>query len=108
MGTDSHTANEPTLQDRLRDKDAIVISGLFHCAPVMREAADRIDQLERERAEVRAALAGEDFASLPSDFTTVRMAHTIRSERDKFLWQVRDTCARAEKAESARKDAPRD
>lgn len=37
--------------DMLRDRDAIVIGGLFHAIPVMREAASEIEQL-------RAALLG--------------------------------------------------
>ena len=61
---------------------------------------DHARQLERELAEIRDALAGTDYASLPSDFPTVRMAHTIRADHDKFLQQVRDTCVRAEKAEA--------
>lgn len=60
---------------------------------------DLARQLERELAAIREALTGEDYASLPSDIPTVRMAHEIRSDRDKFLQQVRDTCSRAEKAE---------
>ena len=64
---------------------------------------DDYAELERELAEIRAALAGTDYASLPSDFPTVRMAHTIRADHDKFLQQVRDTCVRAEKAETMSK-----
>ena len=59
---------------------------------------DDYAELERELAEIRDALAGTDYASLPSYFPTVRMAHTIRADHDKFLQQVRDTCVRAEKA----------
>jgi hypothetical protein len=33
---------------QLRDAKAIQLSGLFHCVPVMRTAADRIEELERE------------------------------------------------------------
>ena len=66
---------------------------------------------QEELASIRDALAGQDYASLPSDFPTVRMAHTIRADHDKFMQQVRDTCKRAEKAEALaeqfRKDAER-
>ena len=67
------------------------------------KAEERADKAERELAEIRDALAGTDYASLPSDFPTVRMAHTIRADHDKFLQQVRDTCGRAEKAEAMSK-----
>ena len=67
------------------------------------KAEERADKAERELAEIRDALAGTDYASLPSDFPTVRMAHTIRADHDKFLQQVRDTCVRAEKAETMSK-----
>lgn len=33
---------------QLRDREAIQLSGLFHCVPVMRVAAERIEELERE------------------------------------------------------------
>lgn len=78
-----------------------------HCAQFMVKAADMIDFLQsalkraqEELASIRDALAGQDYASLPSDFPTVRMAHTIRADHDKFMQQVRDTCKRAEKAEA--------
>jgi len=54
--------------------------------------------LRAELADIRAELAGGDSASLPNGYTTTQMARTIRAERDKFMWQVRDTCVRAEKA----------
>jgi hypothetical protein len=56
--------------------------------------------LRAELADIRAELAGGDAAALPNDYTTTQMARTIRTERDKFMWQVRDTCTRAEKAEA--------
>lgn len=59
-----------------------------------------LNEARRELAEIRDALAGADYASLPSDFPTARMAHTIRADHDKFRQQVKDTCARAEKAEA--------
>lgn len=31
--------------NRLRDRDAVVLSGLFHAIPVMREAASEIERL---------------------------------------------------------------
>lgn len=66
------------------------------------------DAARQELVQIREALAGQDYASLPSDLPTVRMAHDIRVERDKFMWQVRDTCARAETAERERNAALRD
>jgi chromosome segregation ATPase len=64
--------------------------------------------LRAELADIRAELAGGDAAALPNDYTTTQMARTIRTERDKFMWQVRDTCTRAEKAEAERDEAIRD
>jgi hypothetical protein len=63
--------------------------------------------LRAELSVIRATLTGSDADSLPNDYTTVRMAATIRAERDKFMWQVRDTCARAEKAEAERDELAR-
>lgn len=57
-------------------------------------------RLREELELIRAALTGDDYASLPSDLPTVRMAHTIRADHDKFRNQVRDTCHRAEQAEA--------
>lgn len=102
MKPNSHTANETPRTDALVDEQiARARQGAGSGSQDYEELEDFARQIERELAEVRAALAGEDYASLPSDFPTVRMAHDIRSERDKFFWQVRDTCARAEKAEAA-------
>lgn len=68
-------------------------------------------RLREELELIRAALTGDDYASLPSDLPTVRMAHTVRADHDKFRNQVRDTCHRAEQAEAralaAEKDAGR-
>ena len=64
-------------------------------------AARRGVEAGAEIAQIRDALTGDDYASLPSDFPTVRMAHTIRADHDKFRNQVRDTCRRAETAEAA-------
>jgi len=81
----------------------------------MNAAADDVRELERENARlreelelIRAALTGDDYASLPSDLPTVRMAHTIRADHDKFRNQVRDTCHRAEQAEKELAEAKRD
>jgi len=72
-------------------------------------------ELERENARlreelelIRAALTGDDYASLPSDLPTVRMAHTVRADHDKFRNQVRDTCHRAEQAEKELAEAKRE
>jgi hypothetical protein len=40
-----------TLVSELRNKDAIVISGLFHCVPIMGRAADTIDSLRAALVE---------------------------------------------------------
>jgi hypothetical protein len=42
-----------TLVSELRNKDAIVISGLFHCVPIMGRAADTIDSLRAALVEAR-------------------------------------------------------
>ena len=77
--------------------DSVVIAPEDYDA--LRTYAQRVTA---ELAAIREALAGADYASLPNDFPTVRMAHTIRHERDKFMDQVRHTCTRAEKAEAER------
>jgi len=63
-------------------------------------AARRGVEADAEIAQIRDALTGDDYASLPSDLPTVRMAHTIRADHDKFRNQVRDTCQRAERLET--------
>jgi len=63
-------------------------------------AARRGVEADAEIAQIRDALTGDDYTSLPSDLPTVRMAHTIRADHDKFRNQVRDTCQRAEIAEA--------
>lgn len=79
------------------------------------ECALEIASLQSENASlreelelIRAALTGDDYASLPSDLPTVRMAHTVRADHDKFRNQVRDTCHRAEQAEKELAEAKRD
>ena len=42
---------------RLRDKDRIVIDGLFHCVPAMREAADALERAEQETKRAFDVLA---------------------------------------------------
>ena len=76
-------------------------------APRLCTAARRGVEAGAEIAQIRDALTGDDYASLPSDFPTVRMAHTIRADHDKFRNQVRDTCRRAETAEAALAEAVR-
>lgn len=56
-------------------------------------------------AAVRDALTGNDYASLPSDYSVVRMAHTIRADHDKFRDQVINTCKRAESADQRAAEA---
>ena len=52
--------------DRLRDRDSIVMSGLFHAVPTMQEAATEIEHLRLEHKhacqEVAAAIAERDAA----------------------------------------------
>jgi len=67
---------------------------------ILVNAVRRGVEADAEIAQIRDALTGDDYASLPSDLPTVRMAHTIRADHDKFRNQVRDTCQRAEKAEA--------
>lgn len=38
---------QPSIVNRLRDRDAIVVAGLFHAVPVMRDAADEIERLRK-------------------------------------------------------------
>lgn len=58
-----------------------------------------------ELAEAREILAGTDAGSLPNDMPLARIAEIRMDERHKYLWQVRDTCTRAEAAEAALKAA---
>lgn len=51
--------------------------------------------------EVRTILAGTDIGSLPNDMPLATIATKRMEEWYKFMWQVRDTCQRAEKAEKA-------
>lgn len=75
----------------------------------LKERSDAdIAELRAQLAEVKEALAGDDYASLPSDYPLVRMAHTIRADHDKFRNQVIDTCTRAETAERQRDEALKD
>lgn len=72
---------------------------------VARTNGEDLDEVRAQLAEVKEALAGDDYASLPSDYPLVRMAHTIRADHDKFRNQVIDTCTRAETAERQRDEA---
>lgn len=47
-----------SIVDRLRDRDAIVLAGMFHAVPVMREAADAIEALRRENDNLREMMRG--------------------------------------------------
>ena len=69
------------------------------------DARAELAAMTAELATIRDALAGIDVESLPRDLSIAGMAANIRDERNKFLWQVRDTCARAEKAEAERDEA---
>lgn len=61
---------------------------------------DRIAELERERDEARAILAHTDIGSLPDDWTLRMVAEARIDDLIKLRDQVRDTCARAERAEA--------
>jgi len=69
------------------------------------QANAEIARLTAERDEVRTILAGTDINSLPYDYPTSRMAQKRMDDREKFMWQVRDTCTRAETAEKERDEA---
>jgi chromosome segregation ATPase len=76
------------LVERLRDRDAIVLSGLFYCGPVMREAATALEAKEKELDALRA-----DFVKL-SD-----MAKESERLRSGALEVAEQWQARAETAE---------
>jgi len=61
--------------------------------------APELAALRTKLEEVRGILAGPDAGSLPNDYPLERMAANRMEERNKFMWQVRDTCTRAEEAE---------
>jgi len=44
--------------ERLRDRDAVVMSGLFHAIPAMRAAADEIELLRGQVETLRSAVDG--------------------------------------------------
>jgi len=48
-----HHDRSADIVDRLRDRDAMVIGGMFHAIPALREAADEIERL-RERNRLQA------------------------------------------------------
>jgi len=49
-------ADGTDIVERLRDRDAIVLSGLFHAVPVMNEAADLIERLRAQAPGWRMAM----------------------------------------------------
>lgn len=59
-----------------------------------------IERLERERDEARTILAHTDIGSLPNDWTLKQVAEARIDDLMKLRDQVRDTCARAAKAEA--------
>jgi len=70
-----------------------------------------IERIERERDEARTILAHTDIGSLPNDWTLKQVAEARIDDLMKLRDQVRDTCARAAKAEAEnarlREDAER-
>lgn len=98
------------VQNDMRDHGEVVDQvrterRMLNCADFFER---EIAELRAQLAEVKEALAGDDYASLPSDYPLVRMAHTIRADHDKFRNQVIDTCKRAETAERQRDEALKD
>ena len=59
-----------------------------------------VKQLKAEIAEVRSILAHTDMGSLPNDWTLKQIAEARIDDMLKLREQVRDTCRRAEAAES--------
>lgn len=59
------------------------------------------EALEKTIAETRAILAGTDVGSLPHDWTLQQVAEARCEDITDLRWKVRDTCARAEKAEAS-------
>ena len=79
--------------------------GLLAAEDVIKRQDATIKAQAAELAEAREILAGTDAGSLPNDMPLARIAEIRMDERHKYLWQVRDTCTRAEAAEAALKAA---
>ncbi len=58
------------------------------------------DRLSAALAASRGILAGTDYPSLPNDWTLEQVAQARMDDIQKYMDQVRHTCARAEKAEA--------
>lgn len=91
----------------LRDKYAILEES--RDAEMLKVTNRDVDiaALRTKLEEVRGILAGPDAGSLPNDYPLDRMATDRMEERNKFMWQVRDTCTRAEEAERKLAEAAR-
>jgi len=91
----------------LRDKYAILEES--RDAEMLKVTNRDVDiaALRTKLEEVRGILAGPDAGSLPNDYPLERMAADRMEERNKFMWQVRDTCTRAEEAERKLAEAAR-
>jgi hypothetical protein len=66
-GLDAQSRSSADIVDRLRDRDAIVVGGMFHAIPALKEAADEIERL-RDRisaVEAKGVLAPAQSASEP-------------------------------------------
>ena len=61
---------------------------------------ERVKTKNKELYEARQILAGGDYDSLPNDWTLAQVAEAKMDDIIKLTWQVRDTCKRAEKAET--------
>lgn len=60
----------------------------------------RAEQAEAALAGARRVLAHTDMGSLPNDWTLAQVAEARIDDMLKLREQVRDTCARAERAEA--------
>lgn len=71
------------LIEKLRNRDAVVLSGLFHAVPTMAEAADEIERLRAQLATATKALEETNYFLEPliRFWPTVNIAAEI--ERNK-------------------------
>lgn len=60
----------------------------------------RVIAKNKEISDAREILGAGDHGSLPNDWTLSQVAEARMDDIIKLTWQVRDTCKRAEKAET--------
>lgn len=75
----------------------ISMKGRREAAAMLREVAAERDALKSDWFAGTVDCDGNDLETIRSD----ELQH-LKDEREKFMWQVRDTCARAEAAEAER------